>query len=318
MATTEPTAMTHQILFSSDLDDPLAWAAAVARLRPDIEVVDWRNVKDPASIPFALMWKPPPGGLGAYGGLKGIQSLGAGINQLNLAELPAGVPLARLIDDSLTETMTDYALAAVYRHYRAFDHFERQTRARLWDYQPALRKADFPIGVMGIGVLGGAIAAQLRTLGFTVSGWSRSRREIEGVTCFAGTGELPDFLAASRLIVNVLALTPETAGILGAGTFALMPKGSFIVNIGRGGHLVEADLVAAIDAGQIAGATLDVFSSEPLPVEHPIYSRPEILTTPHVAGAISPDTAARTVIANFDRALKGEPLLNAVDLARGY
>ncbi|WP_166646466.1 2-hydroxyacid dehydrogenase [Zavarzinia compransoris] len=310
--------MKQQILFSSDLDDPAAWAAAVAALRPEIEVVDWRNVTDPASVPFALLWKPPAAGLAAFTGLKGIQSLGAGINQLNLAELPAGVPLARLIDDSLTETMTDYAVAAVYRHYRGFDHFERQTRARLWDYRPARRKGDFPIGVMGLGVLGGAIARQLRDLGFPVSGWSRGPHRIDGVRCHAGTGELPDFLAASRLVVNVLALTPATAGILNAGTFALMPAESFVVNIGRGGHLIEDDLIAAIDAGRIAGATLDVFSTEPLPVEHPIYSRPEILATPHVAGAIAPETAARTVIENFDRALRGDPLLNAVDTARGY
>lgn len=310
--------MKRTILFSSDLDDPKAWADAVAARRPDLALVEWKDIADPASVEFALMWKPPACGLARFPNLKGIQSLGAGINQLKLADLPAGVPLARLVDASLTETMVDYAVAATYRHFRAFDRYERDTRARLWDYVPAPVKAQFPVGVMGIGVLGGAVARQLRDLGFPVAGWGRSKRDIEGVRCFAGTGELPDFLAACRLIVNVLALTPETTGILNAGTFDLMRNGSFVVNIGRGAHLVEADLVAAIEAGQIAGATLDVFSEEPLPPESPIYRRPEILVTPHVAGGISPLTAAATVIENFDRAVKGETMVNAVDLARGY
>ncbi|MFA5120884.1 2-hydroxyacid dehydrogenase [Zavarzinia sp.] len=310
--------MKRIILFSSDLDDPAAWGEAVAARRPDLAMVDWRAIEDPEAVEFALMWKPPPGGLSAYRNLKGIQSLGAGVNQLDLTALPPGVPLARLVDASLTDTMVDYALAATLRHFRGFDRFERQTRARLWDYAPAPAKADFPVGVMGIGVLGGAVAAALRDLGFPVLGWSRTARAIEGVQCFAGTGELPDFLARCRLVINVLALTPETAGILNAGTFALMQKGSFVVNIGRGAHLVEADLIAAIEAGQIAGATLDVFSEEPLPADHPIYGRPEILVTPHVAGSIAPSSAAATVIENFERAVRGETMLNAVDLARGY
>lgn len=310
--------MKRVILFSSDLDDPVAWAEAVAARRPDLALTDWRAVEDPDAVEFALVWKPPPGGLSAYRNLKGIQSLGAGINQLDLGALPAGVPLARLVDTSLTETMVDYAVASVYRHFRALDRYERHTRARLWEYEPPKLKTEFPVGIMGIGVLGGAIARQLRDLGFTVSGWGRGKREIEGVKTFAGTGELPDFLAGCRLVINVLALTAETAGILGAGLFDLMRKGSFIVNMGRGAHLVEADLIAAIEAGQIAGATLDVFSEEPLPADHPIYGRPEILVTPHVAGGASPALAAALVVENYERALRGDLMVNAVDLGRGY
>lgn len=310
--------MKRTIVFSSDLDDPRAWAEAVMSRRPDLVMTDWREIEDPAAVEFALVWKPPPGGLGRYPNLKGIQSLGAGINQLNLAELPAGVPLARLVDPSLTETMVDYAVAAIYRHFRGFDRHERQTRARIWAYAAPPSKGDFPVGVMGLGVLGSAIARQLRDLGFPVTGWSRRHHDVEGVKSFAGTGELPDFLASCALVINVLALTPETAGILCAGAFDLMRKGAYVVNIGRGGHLVEPELIAAIEVGRIAGATLDVFAEEPLPADSPIYRRPEILVTPHVAGGIAPSVAAPAVIENCDRALRGETMINAVDLARGY
>lgn len=310
--------MTHKILFSSDLDDPVAWAKAVSARRPDIAVVDWPDAGDPAEYEFALLWKPPPGGLGRFTNLRAIQTLGAGINQLDLASLPPGLPLARMIDPNLTETMVDYAVAAVYRHFRGFDAFERLARAREWRFRPAPAKADFPVGVMGIGVLGSAVAERLAGLGFPVSGWSRSPRSLPSVTCFAGPDELPAFLAASRALVCVLSLTAETTGILNRETLGALPRGSYVVNMGRGGHLVEADLVDLIRAGQIAGATLDVFSQEPLPADHPFYDLPEVLITPHTAGAISPETAAPTVIENFERARAGRPLLNQVDPARGY
>lgn len=309
--------MTHKILFSSDLDDPVAWARAVKARRPDIEVVNWPDAGDPTEFEFALLWKPPPGGLAPYSRLKAIQTLGAGINQLDLAALPP-VPLARMIDPGLTETMVDYAVAAVYRHFRGFDRFERLARAREWRFLPGPSKRDFPIGVMGVGVLGGAVARRLAELGFPVSGWSRSPRRIEGVACHAGPEGLAPFLAASRVLICVLSLTEETAGILNRDTLSALPHGSYLVNMGRGGHLVEADLVALIREGRIAGATLDVFVEEPLPRDHPFYDLPEILITPHVAGSISPETAAPTVIENFERARAGHPLLNAVDPARGY
>ncbi|MBY6262763.1 glyoxylate/hydroxypyruvate reductase A [Azospirillum sp. 412522] len=310
--------MAGKILFSSDIDDPAAWAAALRALRPELELVDWRVAAEPETFDFALLWKPPPGGLGPYRNLKAIQSLGAGINQLDLGTLPPGVPLARLIDPHLTETMVDYAVTAVHRHFRGFDRFERQTRARRWAYEAPPAKADFPVGILGLGVLGGAIAQRLRTLGFPVSGWSRSPRPLDGITLFAGPEDLPAFLASARAFVCVLALTEHTAGILNRETMGAMPPGSYVINMGRGGHLVEADLAALVRAGHIAGATLDVLSQEPAPADHPFYDLPEVLVTPHVAGGIAPGSAAPIVIENFDRAMAGKPLLNLVDPARGY
>ncbi|MBP2292839.1 2-hydroxyacid dehydrogenase [Azospirillum rugosum] len=307
-----------KILFSSDIDDPVAWGAAVRALRPDLEVVDWRAAAEPEAFEFALLWKPPPGGLGPYRNLKAIQSLGAGINQLDLSTLPPGLPLARLIDPHLTETMVDYAVTAVYRHFRGFDRFERQGRERRWAHEEPPTKADFPVGVMGLGVLGGAVAQRIRALGFPVTGWSRSRHPIDGIEVFAGREELPAFLASARGFVCVLALTEHTAGILNRETMGAMRPGSCIINMGRGGHLVEGDLAALVRAGHIAGATLDVLSQEPVPADHPFYDLPEILVTPHVAGGIAPRSAAPIVIENFDRAMAGTPLLNLVDPARGY
>jgi glyoxylate/hydroxypyruvate reductase A len=310
--------MGGRILFSSDIDDPVGWDAAVRALRPDMAVVDWRDVSDPAAFEFALLWKPPPGGLGAFTGLKAIQSLGAGVNQLDLAALPAGVPLARLIDASLTETMVDYAIAALYRHFRAFDRYERDTRARHWAHAAPPDKARFPVGVMGLGVLGGAIARQIHALGFPVHGWSRARKPLDGIVSHAGPEGLPGFMAAVRLVICVLPLTPATAGILNARTLAALPAGAFVVNIGRGGHVAEPDLAALVRDGHIAGATLDVFAAEPLPRDHSFYDLPQILVTPHVAGCISPWSAAGAVLENYDRALAGRPLINQVEPARGY
>lgn len=306
------------ILFSSDIDDPVAWDRAVKALRPELDVVDWRAVTDPASCRFALMFTPPDGGLGRYPNLAGIQTLGAGINQLDLASLPEGLPLARLIDPSLTATMVDYSIAAVFRHFRALDVFERETRARHWAHREPLARTDYPVGILGLGVLGGAIAEAFRDLGFPVSGWSRSPRTVEGVTVHAGAAAFGDFLGSARAFVCVLPLTGETRGILSRAAFAQMPAGGVVVNVGRGAHIVDEDLVAAIASGHIAGATLDVFHSEPLAKAHPFYGVPEILVTPHVAGGISPASAAPVVIENYDRAVSGRPLVNAVDRQRGY
>lgn len=309
--------MSQAILFCSDLDDPVAWHAAVQALRPDLSVIDWKDADDPERFEFALLWKPPPQGLGAFTRLRAIQSLGAGVNQLDLSTLP-DLPLARLTDPSLTDTMTDYAVAATYRYFRSFDRYERNSRARRWDYVFAPSKADFPVGVMGTGVIGGNAARTLAALGFPVRGWSRSPRTIPGVESFSGPEGLIPFLEGCRLIVNVLALTEETRDIINRQTLSAMPKGSYVVNIGRGAHVVEEDLVAMLDSGHIAGATLDVVQTEPLPEDHPLNGRDDVLITPHCAGGIDPRTAAAAVIENMERALSGRPLLNAVDRARGY
>jgi len=247
-----------------------------------------------------------------------VQSLGAGINQLGMHDFPSHVRVARLVDSGLTGMMTEYALLAALRYARNFDYHERAQRGSTWDYVMPTGVGSCPVGVLGLGVIGAAVARRLAENGFLVSGWARSNKTIDGVTCFSGNEGLPAFLHDLRVLINLLPLTPQTTNILDEKLFAMLPKGAFVVNIGRGAHLVDADLLAAIDSGHLGGATLDVFREEPLPAGHPFWLHPRITITPHCAGTGDPDSAAEVVAENIRRAKRGDPLLNEVDRARGY
>jgi glyoxylate/hydroxypyruvate reductase A len=306
------------LIFLSADDPPEAWRAALLAQLPDLDFRTWPEVGDPAEIDVALVWQPPPGDLARYPNLRAILSLGAGIDGLLAqAGLPA-VPIARMVDPSLTRTMTEYVLLAALRHHRHFDRFERVQRARRWTFALPPQAADRRVGVMGLGVLGSAAAASLAAHGFPVGGWSREARQLAGVDSFAGRAGLAAFLARTDILVCLLPLTEDTAGILSAATFADLPRGAFVINVARGAHLVEADLIAALDSGQLAGATLDVFREEPLPPENPLWRHPKVLITPHVASYASPLTAAEGVAENIRRARTGRPLLHQVDRDRGY
>ena len=290
----------------------------LSRLLPDLECRLSTEVRDPASIDIALIWKPPPH-FELYTHLKAILSLGAGIDQLDLGSLPAGVPIARLKDPDLTNMMRIYCQLAVLRYHRGFDRYEQLSRAGgAWLFEQPRPTRSSKVGVLGLGELGGAVARDLVALGFTVGGWSRGPKEIQGVECFSGRDRLFDMAVRCDILVNLLPLTSETEGILNRRLFEAMPKGSRIINVGRGRHLVEDDLVLALESGQIGGATLDVFRQEPLPADHPFWRNPHVLITPHVATSANPETAAPQVIENIHRALRGQRLINQVDLDRGY
>jgi glyoxylate/hydroxypyruvate reductase A len=214
--------------------------------------------------------------------------------------------------------MTEYVLLAVLRHHRQFDHFEREQRAGRWSFALPPLAADRRIGIMGLGELGSAAARSLAAQGFPVAGWSRTAKDLPGIETFAGEQSRPAFLARTDILVCLLPLTADTAGILDAATFAGLPRGAFVINVARGAHLVEDDLIAALDAGQLAGATLDVFREEPLPADHPLWRHPKVLITPHVASYSSPLTAAPGVIRNIALACAGQPLIHQVDRDRGY
>jgi glyoxylate/hydroxypyruvate reductase len=260
-------------------------------------------------------WRSGPVCRPTYGA---VQSLGAGINQLGMHDFPSHVRVARLVDTGLTRMMTEYALLAALRYARNFDYHERAQRGSAWDYVMPTGVGGCRVGVLGLGVIGAAVARRLAENGFLVSGWARSNKTIDGATCFSGDDGLSAFLADLRVLINLLPLTPQTTNILDEKLFATLPKGAFVVNIGRGAHLVEADLLAAIDSGHLGGATLDVFREEPLPAGHPFWLHPRITITPHCAGTGDPDSAAEVVAENIRRAKRGDPLLNEVDRARGY
>ena len=306
------------IFFHSNLDSPDEWRAAFATEFEQFTFSVGSAVTTPESVDVALIWTLPDEGLERFVNLRAVLSLGAGIDQLDLARLPRHVPLARLVDGSLTRTMVDYAKTAVYRYHRRFHFFEREAQHHRWTFISPTATAETAVGVLGLGEIGGEIALALHREGFTVHGWSRSLKQLEGITTHTGRDGLKSMVGRSNIVLNVLPLTDETRHILGRDLFAQFQMGTCLINMGRGMHLAEADLLAAIASGRVEAATLDVASVEPLPPAHPFWGHPNILMTPHVAGISRPRTAVTTIAANIRRALAGERLLHQVDLDRDY
>ncbi len=236
---------------------------------------------------YAVVWAPPQQFLDEQTALKGIFNIGAGVDALMKLRLPAGVPVIRLDDAGMSVQMAEYVCHAVIRHFREFDGYEADTAAGKWSYRKPRVRQDFSVGVMGLGVLGQRVCKALQQFEFPVLGWSRSEKLLDGVQCFSGNDGLHDFLTATRVLVCLLPLTPETENILRLENLQRLQPGAHVINVARGGHLVDDDLIALIDSGHIAGATLDVFRQEPLPPTHPFWQHPKITVTPH--------TSARTL-----------------------
>jgi len=306
------------LMFLSPDDPAERWREALLARMPELDFRIWPDVGDPAEIDVALVWRPPQGELARYPNLKAILSLAAGIDQLlEDPELPE-VPVARMVDPSLTRTMAEYVLLAVLRHHRQFDVFERAQKEHRWAYAFPPQPGERQVGIMGLGELGAAAARLLVDHGFPVAGWSRTTKVIDGVTSYAGRSELHQFSHRTAILVCLLPLTAATRGILDAEVFSTLPHGACVINAARGEHLVEHDLIGALDSGHLAGATLDVFREEPLPPASPLWDHPGILITPHVASYCVPESAADEVVANIRRALAGEPLAHVVDREQGY
>lgn len=315
------------IAFISEWDDSESWRQAIEQhLGPtdwhDHWHDDWRGASALdrlADIEVALAWAPPIGLLASLPNLRLIVSLGMGVDHLiKDTALPAGPPITRIHDPQLIDQMVEYAVLASLRVLRGSDDYDAQQRARLWQRRALREAGDFGVGIMGLGAIGERVAQAHRALGFAVNGWSRRLRRLEGVSCFEGPDGLAPFLARTDLLICLLPLTAETRGILDARTLALLPAGAHVVNIARGGHVVEADLLAALDGGHLAGATLDVFGAEPLPADHPFWCHPKIRLTPHIAGQANPRTAAPGVADNIRRLRAGQPLHHLVDRLAGY
>lgn len=309
-----------RIYYFSRVDPPELWRDALAaQLGPDsFDFIVGPACAAPQEIDIGLMYNLPPDGLLAFTNLRAVLSLSAGINQFDRSRMPAGVPLARSVDSSLAQHMVAYAKAAVYRYHRRFHRYERDSRASRWQFEHPRLNAQTAVGVLGLGELGSAVASGLDADGFEVHGWSRSPRSVAGVRTHAGSEGLAQMAGAVDILVNLLPLTADTQGVLSSALFAQMRPGAFVVNMGRGGHLVEADLLAALDQGRLEAATIDVGVVEPLPADHPFWAHPAILVTPHVAGITTAATAAAQLAENVRRAMRGDALLNQVDPARGY
>lgn len=307
------------ILFSSKADDPVAWTTALIRRLPGAEIRVWPEVGDVHDIDVAVVWRYLPGDLKRYPRLKLICSLGAGVDHIMAdPELPPDVPVARIVDPHLTSGMVEYAVWATLHHHRQMPEYSTFQRESRWRKLPPPDTGARRVGVLGLGRIGGSIADALAALGFPVSGWTRTARPAVRHRLFHGENRLPAFLAQSDILICVLPLTPATRGIINARTLALMPRGAFVINIARGGHVVDADLLAALDQGHVAGATLDVFEPEPLPADHPYWRHPKVTVTPHIAALTNPETAADQIAENIRRVRTGRPPLNLVDRRAGY
>ncbi len=307
------------LLFRSSVDSAARWQDELARLAPELDIRVWPEIGDAAEIDYALVWRPEPGLLASLPNLKLILSLGAGVDHVLCdPRLPSGVPVVRLVDPYLTDAMGEYAALQVLRLHRQDLDYTTQQHAQIWRELAQKNACERPVGILGFGEIGQAVGGKLAALGFPVSGWGRRERTFAGFRTYAGAGGLSQLLAGTEILVCLLPLTPQTRGILGARTFAALPRGAGLVNAGRGGHLVEEDLIPALDAGRLSAAALDVFAEEPLPPGHPFWRHPRILVTPHIAGTTNPRTAARIVLDNIRRFQTGLPLLNQVDPAQGY
>lgn len=308
-----------RLLILAPGEDGEAWRAAFLAADPTLEIRVWPEVGDPATVDVAFAWKPPPGELARYPNLRLVYALGAGVDGL-LSDpgFPRQVPLARMVDPELGRLMTEYVIAAVLRHHCEFDRYASLQRAADWQRHARPFVSERTVGVMGLGELGSRAALALAASGFRVRGWASRPRVLDGVRVFAGDATFVEFLGGCEILVCLLPLTERTRGVLRASTFAALPRGAALVHVARGAHLVEADLLAALDAGQVRGATIDVFEHEPLPPAHPFWGDPRILVTPHVASITSRASAARTVAANLARWRRGEALRDQVDRSRGY
>ncbi len=305
------------VAYRSDARRGAVWHAVFAAEAPDIALVDWSpEVAETAR--YLVAWAPPEDLARAMPRLEVFFNTGAGVDHLPMAEIGDAVSIVRMVDPELTRSMVEYvAMAALAQHRDLPGYLEAQREGR-WAAQPVRRAAEHPVGILGLGVLGRAAAAALAGLGFPVRGWSASRKEVDGVESFAGRAALPAFLAGTRSLVCLLPLTDDTRGILDAALFAGLPRGAGLINVGRGGHVVEADLLAALDAGHLASAVLDVLGREPPAADDPLFRHPRVIATPHVASMTHPATAARQVIRAVRAHGRGNAIENVVDRRRGY
>ena len=292
------------------------WLQGLAAALPGADVEVWQPGAPQAD--FAVVWAPPQPFLDEQPGLKALFNIGAGVDALLKLRLLPSIPVVRLNDAGMAVQMAEYVCHAVIRHFREFDRYEEAMRHGDWAYRKPPRRADFAVGVMGLGVLGQRVAQALAQFEFPLNGWSRSAKAIDGVRCFHGADGLNDFLSASRVLVNLLPLTPETENILNRTTLSRLQPGGYVINTARGAHLVDKDLIALLDSGHLAGAALDVFRTEPLPAGHPFWQHPKITLTPHTSARTLRDDTIAQIAGKIAALQRGEAVAGIVNPQRGY
>jgi glyoxylate/hydroxypyruvate reductase A len=305
-----------RITFCCSDTNPQLWLEGLRAALPEAEVTLWKSGAPAAD--YAVVWSPPQQFFDEQPQLRALFNIGAGVDALLRLKLPPQAQVIRLDDAGMSVQMAEYVCHAVIRHFREFDAYEADVRNHQWSFRKPHSRLDFPVGVMGLGVLGERVARSIAQFDFPVNGWSRTRRNIDGVTCFAGEQELPAFLAATRVLVCLLPLTDETRDILNLHNLSQLRRHGYLINVARGAHLVEQDLIALLDSGHLSGATLDVFRMEPLPQGHPFWSHPRVTITPHTSARTLRSESIAQIAAKIRALQRGHTVAGTVDPARGY
>lgn len=296
--------------------DPKVWIDALTFHQPDIDIQVYPNIERPQDVELALLWQHPPGYLSTLPNLKLISSLGAGVDHiLSDGAVSESIPIVRIVDEKLTWSMTNYVIMGVLNFHRQITRYQADQKRKIWD----MSNPEIPVkvGVMGVGALGGDVLDKLNYMGFPVFGFGFTEKRGFPYPYFS-KDRLQEFLNEINVLVCLLPLTPETENILNSDFFKKCKPGTFLINVARGKHLVEEDLIPALEEGFLSGALLDVYRIEPLPKNHPFWDQEQIQITPHIASVTNPQAASPQIIENFRRLKANRPLLNLVDRHKGY
>jgi len=305
-----------RISFCCSNTDPVPWLAGLRAALPQAQVSVWQSGAPAAD--FAVVWAPPQQFFDEQPQLKAVFNIGAGVDALMGLRLPPQALVVRLEDAGMAVQMAEYVCQAVIRHFRDLNAYADDVRAGHWTFYKPRQRRDFSVGVMGLGVLGARVAQALRHFDFPLNGWSRTAKAIDGVQVFSGPAQLDAFLASSRVLVNLLPLTAQTANMLNRATLSRLPTGAYVINVARGAHLVDEDLLSLIKSAHLSGATLDVFRTEPLPADHPFWREAKITITPHTSARTLRADSIAQIVGKIVALQRGEPVTGLVDVGRGY
>ncbi len=299
--------------------EPKAWTAALAESNPEIKVEVYLEVENKEEVEYALVWNHPEGVFEEFPNIKVIASMGAGVDHiLRDPKLPKNAKITRIVDEQLAKDMAEFVLALVMNKLRNLNLHKQLEQQKEWKPKSYQRIPETKIGIMGMGELGTTVGKKLVDNNFEVIGWAGSKKELQDIKVYAGREELDEFLSKSDILVCLLPLTPQTENILNKELFQKLPKGAYLINVARGKHLVEEDLLEMLDSEQLTGAALDVFRTEPLPQEHPFWKHEKVQVTPHIASVTKPSSVVSQVLENYRHMKNDEPLKNVVDKEKGY
>ena len=297
------------------------WLEGFRQALPGVDIWEWQEAvhgQSPKLADHAVVWSPPQAFIDEQTQLQNLFNIGAGVDALLKLQLPEPLHVVRLNDAGMSVQMAEYVCHAVIRYFREFDHYAQDAAAKRWSFRKPSVRSEFAVGILGAGVLGSKVAQALKQFEFPVNVWSRTPKELPGVHSFAGQDQWSEFLNASRVLVNLLPLTSETENILNRANLSQLQPGAFLINVARGKHLIEQDLLDLLQEGHMAGATLDVFRTEPLPADHAFWQHPQITITPHTSARTMRDESIAQIASKIKAVYAGQPIEGRVSRDRGY